>query len=344
MRVLHVCPTYFSPDSVVAGGERYSLGLAKTMARVTPTTLVTFGESEFERRDGDLTIHCYRRWTNVKGAFGNPLNPMFLKEVWASDVVHCHQFMTVASDIAILGGAAAGKKVFVTDLSGSSTFSLSHRLPLWRAVRAFLLISDFNRSLFQRFPLKKAVVLGGVDAAEFRPTGGERSKRILFVGRLMPHKGVHLLIDALDADMELDVVGQAPDAAYLASLKEKAKGRRVRFLEGTRDDALLGMYREAAVVAIPSRLDGGYTTALEAMACETPVVVTAVGSLPELVTDGETGFIVSPDDMSGLHARLRQLRDDRELAATMGRAGRASVEARFTWERVVEGCLREYAS
>jgi len=344
MRVLHVCPTYFSADSIIAGGERYSYGLAMTMAKVTPTTLVTFGDKEFIRKDGDLTVHCYRRWTYLHGSRANPVSATFLKDVLSHDVVHCHQFMTVASDIAILGGALARKKVFITDLGGSAGFSLSYHLPLWRAVREFLVISEFNRDLFASLALKKTVIYGGVDTDVFCPDETKRTNRILFVGRLMPHKGVDLLIDALGPYMELDVVGQAPDAAYLASLKEKAKGRRVRFLEGTRDDALLGMYREAAVVAIPSRLDGGYTTALEAMACCTPVVGTKVGSLPELVEDGKTGFIVPCDDVEGFRARLCQLFDDRSLGACMGQAGRARVEAMFTWDRVVERCLREYAA
>jgi glycosyltransferase involved in cell wall biosynthesis len=347
MRVLHVCPTYFSADSFIAGGERYSYGLATAMARATPTTLVTFGDKAFERKDGALTVRCYRRWTYVYGSRANPLSALFLKDVLAADVVHCHQFMTVASDIAILGGAAARKKVFITDLAGSASFSLSYHMPLWRTVRAFLHISEFNRALFPQIPpAKKKLIYGGVDTDEFRPgiDANARSKRILFCGRLMPHKGVDLLLDALDPDMELDVVGQSPDPAYYASLKAKAAGKRVRFLPETSDAQLLEMYRTCARVAIPSLLDGGYTTALEAMACETPVVGTQVGSLPELVTDGETGFIVAPSDPSGLHARLRTLFDDRALANRMGRAGRERVLSTFTWDRVVERCLREYAS
>src|SRR5258708_12483365 len=141
MRVLHICPTYFSPESVVAGGERYSYGLAMAMARVTPTTLVTFGDTPFERRDGDLTIRCYRRWMYVGGARANPVNPMFLKDVLKADVVHCHQFMTVASDIAIVGAALARKKLFVTDLSGSAAFSFPYHLPLCPPFPVLLLIS-----------------------------------------------------------------------------------------------------------------------------------------------------------------------------------------------------------
>jgi glycosyltransferase involved in cell wall biosynthesis len=344
MRVLHVCPTYFGLGSVVAGGERYSLGLSKTMARRVPTTLVTFGDAQFERRDGDLTIRCYRRWAYVKGNRMNPLAPAFLRDVFAADVVHCHQFRTVASDLAILGGALARKKVFVTDLGGSTEFALSNYLPLERGVRALLLISEYNRSLFDGLSIKKSVIYGGVDIDSFRPGPGPRSNRILFVGRLMAHKGVELLIQALEPDMQLDVVGQVSVPEYAATLRVTAEGKQVRFHEDFEDERLLEAFQKAAVVAIPSLVDGGYTTALEAMACATPVVATAVGSLPELVKDGETGFIVPPRDVGALRGRLRQLLRDRELARTMGEAGLRRVETEFTWDRVVDRCVHEYAS
>jgi glycosyltransferase involved in cell wall biosynthesis len=264
--------------------------------------------------------------------------------VLEADVVHCHQFRTVASDLAILGGALARKKVFVTDLGGSTDFSLTNYLPFWRAVRALLLISEYNRSLFDGLAIKKSVIYGGVEVNCFRPDPGPRSNRILFVGRLMPHKGVELLIQALDPDMQLDVVGQVSVHEYAATLRAAAEGKQVRFHDDFADERLLEAYQKAAVVAIPSLVDGGYTTALEAMACTTPVVGTAVGSLPELVKDRETGFIVPPRDVGALRDRLRQLLNEPKLAQTMGEAGRKRVETMFTWDRVVDRCLHEYAS
>lgn len=342
MRVLHVCPTYFGADSVIAGGERYSYGLAMATARLTPTTLVTFGDASFERRDGDLTVRCYRRWTYVKGRRQNPFSPMFLKDVLASDVVHCHQYQTVATDIALIGSALSKKRLFITDLGGGADFSLCGRFPLWRAARGFMHISDYNRNLFDRIHAKKTVIYGGVDVERFMPREGERARRILFVGRMLSHKGIHLLIDALEPDMHLDVVGQVTDSEYATNLKRQAERKDVVFHEDLSEDRLLELYRSAAVVAIPSLVDGGYTTALEAMACATPVVATAVGSMPELVADRETGFLVHPDDISGLRSSLRALLATPTLAIEMGNAGRRRVEKLFTWARVAERCMQEY--
>jgi glycosyltransferase involved in cell wall biosynthesis len=344
MRVLHVCPTYFGADSIIAGGERYSYGLAMAMARITPTTLVTFGDSSFVRRDGELTIRCYRRWAYVKGRRHNPLSMTFLRDVVGADVVHCHQYQTVATDIALIGGTLTRKRLFITDLGGGADFSLCGRFPLWRAARGFMLISDYNRSLFDRIGAKKTVIYGGVDVEYFAPQGGERSGRILFVGRMMRHKGVHLLIDALGPDMHLDVVGQVSDPGYAAEVKSQARGKKVVFHDDLPEDRLLELYRAASLVAIPSLVDGGYTTALEAMSCATPVVATAVGSMPELVADGETGLLVSLDDGPGLRSSLRRLLEAPSLALAMGQAGRRRVETLFTWKRVAERCMQEYAA
>jgi glycosyltransferase involved in cell wall biosynthesis len=342
VRVLLICPTYFSPQSVIAGAERYSYELAKAMARRTPTRLVTFGDEAFERREGALTVRCHRRWTYVRRNRKNPFTLALVSDVLWSSVVHCLQFQTVTTDLAILTGAAARRRVFITDLAGSADFSLSYHLPLWRLTRGLLPISKFNESLFADLPARKAVIYGGVDTERFRPESRERERLILFVGRLSPHKGLEDLFAALDPDMETIVAGQAVDAEYAESLRRAAAGKPVSFRENMSDADLLEAYHRASLVALPSLTDGGYTTALESMACATPVVGTAVGSLPELVADGETGMLVRAGDRAGLRAALRQLLDDPARARRMGEAGRRRVEAEFTWDKVVDRCVGEY--
>jgi glycosyltransferase involved in cell wall biosynthesis len=83
---------------------------------------------------------------------------------------------------------------------------------------------------------------------------------------------------------------------------------------------------------------------LEAMACETPVVCTNVASMPEIVQDGVSGFVVPPNDPSALREKLMWLRDHPERARQMGAAGRQRVLERFTWDQVVSRCLRIYAA
>ena len=129
----------------------------------------------------------------------------------------------------------------------------------------------------------------------------------------------------------------------------------VRFHHDCDDRMLLDAYRRALCVVLPSVYktpDGQETkvpellgqTLLEAMACGTPVICTRVASMPEIVDDGRTGFIVEGGDRCALGDRLRWLREHPSEAAAMGSAGRIKVLERFQWTQVVQRCLDAYSS
>jgi glycosyltransferase involved in cell wall biosynthesis len=84
-------------------------------------------------------------------------------------------------------------------------------------------------------------------------------------------------------------------------------------------------------------------TLLESMACGTPVICTEVGSMPELVDDGVTGFVVPPNDPLALRDRIDYLRQNSDLAQQMGQAAREKVLNHFTWEAVAKHCLAIYS-
>jgi glycosyltransferase involved in cell wall biosynthesis len=344
VKVVHLSPTFFGPDSTLAGAERYAFELARSMSRVVETTIVTFGDRSYDRLEGDLRIRCFRRLAFLGGERHNPLSFRFLGEVARSDVVHCHQFRVLATDLAVTVARVLGKRAFVTDLGGGSGLSLSYHLPTWRGINAFLAISEFNRNAQAALPVPSSVVYGGVDLDVFQPGPQPKERSVLTVGRLLMHKGIHVLIEALDDRTRLDVVGSPHDAEYTKRLHEMSRGRNVVFHTDVSDEALASMYREATVTAIPTLVDGGYTTALESMACGTPVVGSRVGSLPELMEDGGTGFLVPPDDPSRLRSALLALLDDPARRQEMGKRARAWVTERFAWSRVVERCLAAYGA
>jgi glycosyltransferase involved in cell wall biosynthesis len=138
-------------------------------------------------------------------------------------------------------------------------------------------------------------------------------------------------------------------------LAKLAAGKPVRFRPDCDDAELVRAYRRAACVVLPSVYRtalGGETrvpellgqTLLEGMACGAPGLCTAVGSMPEVVADGVTGFVVPPNDPAALRAKLEWLRDHPSDAARMGRAGRERVLAAFTWPAVVRRCLDAYTA
>jgi glycosyltransferase involved in cell wall biosynthesis len=88
--------------------------------------------------------------------------------------------------------------------------------------------------------------------------------------------------------------------------------------------------------------EGLGTSLLDAMACARPVVATRVGGIPEVVVDGETGFLVPPRDSEALAAAIVRLVRDRGLREKMGAAGRARVQSAFSAEHMVKNTLRVY--
>lgn len=341
---------------MIGGAERYALELARHMAAVVPTTLVTFGDRDREARLGELAIHVLGRPWRVRGQRTNPFSLRLLSRLLAADVIHCHQQHVVASSFSALVGRLTGRKVFVSDLGGGG-WDVSAYLSTDRWYHGHLHISRYSREVAGHGRLGRAhVIYGGVDTEIFSPPpdGGRTARdRVVFVGRLLPHKGVDVLIDALPNELPLEVIGRPYDERYLADLHELAAGKRVTFRHDCDDDALVEAYRRALCVVLPSvyRTRYGTTTAipellgqtlLEGMACGAPAVGTEVASLPEVVEPGKSGLLVPPNDPAALRRVLEELAGDPERVAAMGAAARRRVLAKFRWPAVVERCLAVY--
>jgi glycosyltransferase involved in cell wall biosynthesis len=340
---VYVIPTHFDESSVIAGAERYAYGLAKAMAKKAETVLITFSDRNVTRRDEELTIKYEKTLFHIKSVF-NPFCVWFLQDLADADVIHCLQFRTVVTELAILYGALRKRQVFVTELAGGAKYNLSSLLPVWKGVRTFLLISEYNRGLQPQLPVPTRIIYGGVDETLFSPSCEPKKKRLLYAGRIFPLKGIHDLIEAVSGEVSLDVVGTSHDDAYLSRLKEMSIGKNVTFHHALSDPELIQKYQESLATVLPSLVDGGFLTAMESLACGTPVIGTKVGSLPEIVDDGVTGFLVPPDDPSALREKMAWLVANPERAMEMGRRGREKVLREFTWDRVVDRCLAAYGS
>ena len=222
MKVVYVIPTHFDDSSVIAGAERYAYGLAKAMSEKAATFLITFSGKNGTRLDGKLTIKYYKSLFYIGGII-NPFSLTFMKDLGNADVIHCLQFRTVVTELSILYGTLMKKKVFVTDLAGGTRYNLSSLLPLWKGVKAFLLISEYNRKLRPSLSVRTHIIYGGVDPNLFSPSDEPKKRILLYVGRIFPLKGIHDLIEALPGEVSLDVVGQSHDDEYLSRLKELSR-------------------------------------------------------------------------------------------------------------------------
>ncbi len=171
----------------------------------------------------------------------------------------------------------------------------------------------------------------------------------LFVGRLVPYKGVDVLLRALaGVNARAVIVGDGPlRAALEAQSRELGVADRVRFAGNASTQELTALYNACDVFVLPSvtRAEAFGMVQIEAMSCRKPVICTDLPSgVPWVNQHGVTGLVVPPGDPAALGLALAQLLDDPAARARMGDAGRQRVEAAFTVRRMVEQTTGLYRS
>ena len=355
--VTHVVPALFAKgDGVIGGAERYAYELARHMSALVPTSLVTFGERSREERHDDLRVRVIGGAWHVRGQHNNPFSFELLGEARRAGVLHCHQQHIVASTATAIAARLTGARAFCSDLGGGG-WDISAYVSTDSLFHGHLHISGYSRHIAGHDRLASAHVIGGgVDAGKFSPDPAvSRSGRVLFVGRVLPHKGVDVIVQALSDGMALDIVGHVRDERYLQDLQRLAIGKSVTFHHDLDDAALVRMYRSALCVVLPSVYDdmyGGHTdvpellgqTLLEGMACGTPAVGTHVASIPEIIEDGVTGFLVAPNNPAMLGRALTCLASNPVRSRQIGDEARRAVVERFSWPAVVSRCLAVYGA
>ena len=355
--VLHISPAAFGGDNqFFGGGERYVLELARAMARKVPTTLLTFGASPERAKDGPLVTQTMRNWIHFRRFRLDPVNPFVLTAIAKSDVVHIHQTYTIISGYSALLARLMHKPVFTTNLGGFG-YGLHRVFDTRNWFTQHLHISEFSRKVDGHANLANArVIFGGVDPDRFHPAlAATRRDEALIVSRLLPHKGIDYAIDAIDDQMRLRVIGHsfAHAANYRKLLIERAAGKNVTFEEQCSDSELIRAYQKALCIVSASVYRSVFGTyhpntellglaILEGMSCGRPGIVTNVASLPELVEDGVTGFIVPPNDPTAIREKIKWLMDHPVEADRMGDAARQRVLRLFTWDAAAEKCLEAY--
>ena len=212
-------------------------------------------------------------------------------------------------------------------------------------------------------PDRVRVIRNGIDTAEYAPdpatdvldaygvAPGRPS--VIFVGRITRQKGVPVLLRAaaaLDPAAQLVLCAGQPDTPELAAEVEAlvadlraARSGVIWIPEMLPKRAVIQLLSHATVFACPSLYEPLGIVNLEAMACGTAVVASAVGGIPEVVSDGETGLLVPPDDPGALAGALNALIGDPVRADALGRAGRERAVAEFGWQAVAAQTAALYA-
>lgn len=302
-----------------------------------------------------------------------------------ADLVHCHTWYSHFG--GILAKKNYGIPLVITvhsleplrpwkreQLGGGYDFSLWIEKTALEMADAVIAVSgetkrDVER-LFDVDPARLHVIYNGVDPGEYKRVTSraalkrfgidEKKPYLLFVGRITRQKGIIHLVRAIpymDPGFQIVLCAAAPDTPEIADeMKksvEKARDKRSDIIwiqEMVDKQAACELYSNAAVFCCPSIYEPFGIINLEAMACETPVVASAVGGIKEVVVDGETGFLVPVEQMKEspfepldadkfsrhLAARINELMKDPVLREKFGKAGRKRAEEKFSWSKIAQ--------
>ena len=346
LKVVHISPTYFK--DLIGGGERYPWELVKALSKYITVTLIVFGSNrQTEKISETLTVEKYPAITSLPPLLSKtnpvPLTLSFLKEINKADIVHVHQFNSLISNFVILYARHKHKFVCVTDHGGGYS-RLSKFFPIiGKSVDLYLLVSQYSYKKFARYKGNYHVIYGGVDTSRFHPLNIEKENKVLFVGKILPVKGIDNLIKAVQGlDTKLHVDAKLLDKEYLKLLMDLDRNNRSIFNFNATDKELINDYNSALVTVLPSLSEIFPLVVLESMACGTPAICTNAGGMPEIVEDGENGFIVPLNDPKSLEEKIKYFIDNQEESKRMGENARKKILAEYTWDAVARRCLEGY--
>lgn len=312
-------------------------------------------------------------WTLAMG-HGMVRAGLALLRDWRPDVVHAHDWLVTHPAVALAehAGVPLVATVHATEAgrhSGWLSQPLNqqiHSVEWWLANRADALITcsaAMRAEVSHLFEVPPATVIhNGIEPRGWRVSpAAVRAARarhapsgeplVLYFGRLEWEKGVHDLLGALPRirrsfpGARLVVAGQGRQASALVTQARKLRVRRsVDFVGHLPDRELVACLAAADVVVLPSRYEPFGIVALEAAAAGAPLVASTAGGLAEVVVDGETGLAVTPGDVAGIAAAVRQVLSDPAAAARRARTARARLAKEFDWRRIAEQTVAVYES
>lgn len=223
-----------------------------------------------------------------------------------------------------------------------------------RRMRKILTPSESSRRDIARDfgvdPQRMETILLGVDDVFAPPTRPRVSGRILAMASAdAPMKGIATLLEAFaklrtERDVSLVLVTRPEPGGRTEQLIDNLGiAEHVSFVNGVSDAELVDVMGSAELACVPSLYEGFSLPTAELMACETPLVVSRAGAIPEVVgPDGECADLVTPGDVGELEAAIAALLDDPERRARMGKAGRQRVQEMFSWRAVAAATAAAY--
>ncbi len=369
------------PPHVYGGAGVVVDQLSRALAARMAVEVRCFGERAPAPADG-VAVRGYTPWTRLKADADGPrfapaletlsIDLAMARDAVDADVAHAH---TWYADMAGLWIRTLHRIPLVVTLhsmeplrpwkadqlgSGYLLSSWIERTAVESADRVIAVSARMRDDILAHFrcdPEKVVVIHNGIDPSRFVRTErsdalarlGVASPYVLFVGRITDQKGIFDLLAAvpmLPPGVRVVLCASAPDTPEIEERLRRAVAGlpTVTWInEMVPVEVVVQLYSHAAVFCCPSVYEPFGLINLEAMACETAVVASAVGGILEVVEDGRTGLLVPPGAPAALAAALRRVLENPALGRSLGRAGRRRVEERFSWASVAERTERVYA-
>ncbi len=372
MKVL-VFTDYFPPH-VGGGVEKAAYEISKMLVESdTEISVLTLNSRNAERFESMNGISVYRAAASDTSGYLRLQSRLSLEaprlavkicREFDPDVLHAHNIFFFTSLVAAGAKRLVRKPLVVTmhlgpvnmldGLVGRVTRAYERTIGRWilRSGNQVIAVSKAvkNHAINLGVPEGKVTVIpNGVDLREFSPRANRserKVKKIAFVGRLFPNKGVCYLVKAAPAilskyPVEFVIVGDGPLRREIEKMTDRLGiGKAFRFIRWT--PYITDVLSDCDIFVRPSLTEGMPLTILEAMACSLPVVATSVSGTPELIIDGVTGLLCPPKAPAGLSDAILALIGNPDEAARLGNNARKFVERYHSWREISDNTRRVY--
>ncbi|OED30160.1 glycosyltransferase family 4 protein [Methanosphaera sp. WGK6] len=201
------------------------------------------------------------------------------------------------------------------------------------------LVNDFNVDANKIEVNYIGVDLESIDSVKCNK---KDNNRVLFVGRLVPHKHVDHLLKIINnlkekiPGIHLVIVGKGIEKDNLLHyISENSLEDYVEFMQDLSNEELIYQMKLANILALPSTREGFGMVLSEANACHTPTIAYASGGVVEVVDDTKTGYLVEPEDIDTFQEKIEYILNNKNVEEKLGLQGRKNVEEKFNWDNIV---------
>jgi rhamnosyl/mannosyltransferase len=370
MNILQVAP-YFHPH--LGGIENHVYHLAQHLRARGHTVSVLTSRLPGTKEEEEIAGVRVLRERSWGFPMSTPVCPGMKRRVreLQADIVHAHTPPPLDSYYAAKGCEKVGRPLVLTyhcdpipsNSLGNVMLSLYRRIwgpaTLRRARKVIVTTKSYAATSLVAWRHDAEVVQQAVDTSIFAPTGrgaelraklgADRKTVVLFVGRMVPHKGVQHLLRAvphLDQNVVAWLVGRGPELERMKKLAaELGAASRVSFFDSVDDASLPSFYDACDIFTLPStsRLEAFGIAALQGMSTGKPVVVCDIPGVRDVVVNGVHGLVAEPANPESLAGCLNLLARDPEARKRMGAKGRERVEEEYAWSQVVPRIEAIYA-